>query len=338
MSLSIVTVCMNRRQHLLATATQVAAWPHHGEHLIVDWSSREPLRRQELPADPRLRLLRVEGEERWNLCRAYNFAMATAQGTVLLKLDADAWPEACFDPGAEALSLNLAATGQEGRLPCAFGSGGGGRRGQLLIARRLFEAVGGFHEMLEGYGFDDKDLSARLAQVLGLEPARIPSHWFGVLPHSDASRGGAQGTGGALVASYGLAALRASRLANRLQAAHTPWNANRPRSAYRRLGPELWRVDPATLPVAAVEISEEIDHARRMTFWGCFLAIPEIFLEELPVKLVPPPLGDQWPVRWWHRLWWRSGRRLIQLPVTLLSLSRGQLEALRAAIRLGRRR
>ncbi len=333
MSLSIVTVCMNRREHLLATAAQVAAWPHHDEHLIVDWSSREPLRRQELPEDPRLRLLRVEGEDRWNLCRAYNFAMARAQGAVFLKLDADAWPEACFDPRAAELHVEVVSLGQQDRLACAFGSGGGGRRGQMLIARQLFEAVGGFHELLEGYGFDDKDLWGRLAQVMGSEPARIPSHWFDVLPHSDASRGGGKGAGGALAASCGLAGLRASRLANRLQVAHTPWNASRARSAYRLLSPDRWCVDPATVPVAEVEISDEIDHARRMEFWSCFLAIPDIFLEELPVKLVPPPCGGQWPVRWWHRCWWQSGRRLLHLPVGLLSLSRGQLTSLRAAIR-----
>jgi hypothetical protein len=71
-STSIVTVCMNRREHLLAAAPRVAAWPHHQEHLIVDWSSIEPLRREDLPEDQRIRLLRVEGERRWNLCRAYN--------------------------------------------------------------------------------------------------------------------------------------------------------------------------------------------------------------------------------------------------------------------------
>ena len=54
-SLSIVTVCMNRREHLQATARKVAEWPHHHEHLILDWSSAEPLRRHELPDDPRLR-------------------------------------------------------------------------------------------------------------------------------------------------------------------------------------------------------------------------------------------------------------------------------------------
>ncbi|MFN7819548.1 MAG: hypothetical protein ACK5Q7_08135, partial [Cyanobacteriota bacterium] len=69
MGLSIVTVCMNRREHLLVTAPRVAAWPHHGEHLIVDWSSAVPLRREDLPRDPRVRLMRVEGETRWSLCR-----------------------------------------------------------------------------------------------------------------------------------------------------------------------------------------------------------------------------------------------------------------------------
>jgi hypothetical protein len=88
-SISVITVCMNREQHLLDTAPRVAAWPHHSEHLVVDWSSRQPLHREALPPDPRLRLLRVEGEQRWNLCRAYNFAIAQARGTCLFKLDAD---------------------------------------------------------------------------------------------------------------------------------------------------------------------------------------------------------------------------------------------------------
>ena len=80
--LSVVTVCMNRREHLLRSSAALSRWPRHHEHLIVDWSSREPLRREDLPADPRLRLLRVEGEARWNLCRAYNFALARARGSL----------------------------------------------------------------------------------------------------------------------------------------------------------------------------------------------------------------------------------------------------------------
>jgi hypothetical protein len=317
MNLSIVTVCMNRSHHLLQSAPRVAALPRHTEHLVVDWSSLQPLRREQLPPDPRLRLLRVEGEREWNLCRAYNFAVAQSRGEVILKLDADAWPAARFDPGAPQLEVS-------GR-PCAFGSGGEGRKGQILVARALFEAVGGFHELLSGYGFDDKDLRIRLTQLLGAEPAWIPADWLALISHTDAERAGGPTGGGALGASRGLATMRASRLANRLVAAHAPWSAGSRHSRYTREAGGGWRLVDGSRPQLEAETADEIDHARRMTFWSCFLAIPDIFLEELPVKLVPPPRASQWPVRWWHRLWWHSGRRLLHGPSLLLSLGRGRL-------------
>jgi hypothetical protein len=311
--LSIVTVCMNRREHLLRSAAVVAAWPWHHEHLVLDWSSALPLRREELPADPRLRLLRVEGEASWNLCRAYNFAVAQCRGSRILKLDADAWPTEAFDPEDPALRL---PAGAEGAGPlCAFGSGPDGRKGQFLIDRSLFEAVGGFNELLLGYGFDDKDLLARLRQRSGHLAAALPQAWIGVIPHSDAERA-EQGAGrGALAVSQGLAALRATRLANRLLAAHCPWGPTSPRSSYRQAGEALWRLEPASLPRPPREVAEEAAHARRMTFWGFFLAIPEVFLEVLPFSLFPPARAGRWPVRWWHRLWWYSGRLLLALPV-----------------------
>jgi len=317
MSLSIVTVCMNRSHHLLQSAPRVASLPWHTEHLVVDWSSIQPLRRELLPPDPRLRLLRVEGEPEWNLCRAYNFAVAQSSGEVILKLDADAWPSARFDPGAPQL-------GEAGR-PCAFGSGGEGRKGQILVARSLFEAVGGFHELLVGYGFDDKDLRIRLTQLLAQEPAWIPADWLELISHTDAERAGGQTGGGALGASRGLATMRASRLANRLVAAHAPWGAGARHSSYAREAGGAWRLVGGSRPQLEAEVADEIAHARRMTFWSCFLAIPDIFLEELPVKLVPPPRSGQWPVGWWHRVWWHSGRRLLHAPSLLLSLGRGRL-------------
>ncbi len=366
MSLSIVTVCMNRRQHLLATAPQVAAWPNHGEHLIVDWSSRQPLRRQELPADPRLRLLRVEGEARWNLCRAYNFAVSRAAGDWILKLDADTWPteawrtkawptEAWPKPGGGGRdwvdevwglppppppSSERVTEGAAEAPGYAFGCGPEGRKGQFLMSRQLFAAVGGFNEHLIGYGFDDKDLQARLALQTGQGAATLPAAWIGVIAHSDAERAG-QGCLGrlnALEASRALAAMRASRLSNRLLAAHCPWSGRVAGSEYRELSSGVWQVEAASLPQLSAEVADEIDHVRRMSFWGCFLAIPEVFLAELPLKLVPPSHRGRWEVRWWHRLWWHSGRRLMHLPVGLLSLSRGRMQALQAAISPGRRR
>lgn len=326
--LSVVTVCMNRREHLLVSAERLAAWPHHDEHLIVDWSSQEPLRRDELPADPRLRLLRVEGESAWNLCRAYNFAISRCRGSRLLKLDADAWPSDRLDPGDPGLRL------PDGGPLCAFGSGPGGRKGQFLLERQLFEAVGGFHELLQGYGFDDKDLIARLQLCVGQVPTAMPADWLEVIHHGDEVRAGrpAAGRWEGMGRSEGLAAMRASRLGNRLLAAHCPWGAHAPRSAYREEAPGIWRLEAPSAPRPPAEVADEIAHARRMAFWGCFLAIPEIFLEELPIKLVPPPRRGGWPVSWWHRLWWQSGRRLLHLPVLALSGLRGRWEGTRRAL------
>jgi len=302
---------MNRREHLLATAERVSAWAHHGEHVIVDWSSREPLRREELPGDPRLRLLRVEGERRWNLCRAYNFALSQCRGELVLKLDADAWPTAAFDPSWEGLRLESGAV-------CAFGSGPEGRKGQFLIERRLFEAVGGFNELLVGYGFDDKDLLARLLQQSGEGAASLPAEWIGVIAHSDAERAEQGVSRGALAKSQGLAAMRATRLANRLLAAHCPWGPRSGCSRYRQDTSGVWHLEPQSLPRPPQAVAAEAQHARRMLFWGYFLAIPEVFLEVLPYSLFPPQRQGRWPVRWWHRLWWHSGRRLLSLPVALL--------------------
>jgi hypothetical protein len=323
MGLSVITVCMNRREHLLTTAPRVAAWPHHHEHLIVDWSSRTPLSREDLPADPRLRLLRVEGERRWNPSRAYNFAFGQARGAWLMRMDADCWPTEALDPGA------LLAAG-----PVWVGQGGEGRFGQFLMARDTFAAVGGFNEFLRGWGFEDKDLRARLEVQQGWQLGPIPEQAIGVIEHSNEERMGqaAAGTGQALRRSLGLATMRSSRLGNRLLAAHHPWGARTPASRYEEIEPDTWRVIPASVPRPAADTVDEIDHARRLAFWSCFLGIPEVFLADLPLKLVPPSRQGNWPVAWWHRLWWHSGRRLLQAPVAALSLGRGRLNDVRRGL------
>ncbi len=80
----------------------------------------------------------------------------------------------------------------------------------------------------------------------------------------------------------------------------------------------MWRLEPGSLPRPPKTVADEAEHVRRMIFWGYFLAIPEVFLEVLPFSLFPPAREGRWLVRWWHRLWWQTGRRLLELPVTVL--------------------
>jgi hypothetical protein len=311
------TISMNREEHLHVAVAHVAAWPYHVEHLILDWSSQRPLCRENLPPDPRIRLHRVEGESRWNLSRAYNFAISLARGDVLCKLDADCWPAAAADP---LLLLQ--------QSPIWLGTGGGGSAGQFLMQRAWFEAVGGFHECMQGWGFDDKDLRARLECIAEIPVADLPERWVVVIPHADHDRvSAAAGRCKALSQRQALAALRASRLHNRLVAAHHPWGGSRPRSRYLPLPSEdavpRWRVDTSSVPVLPAGLSRSLAQQRRRGFWNVLLAIPDPAIEILPEKLLPGDEQGRWPLRWWHRLYWYTFMPLSMSPAWLLSLLRG---------------
>jgi hypothetical protein len=308
---------MNRQDHLALSADQLSRWPHHHEHLILDWSSTPSLRREELPDDPRIRLHRVEGELRWNLCRAYNFAASLACGDILLKLDADCWPAMDSDPHP------LLRQG-----PLWMGSGAGGSAGQFLMAREVFEAVGGFNEWMVGWGFDDKDLRARLELAADLPVGNLPERWVVVVTHNDAARVGLLNRRDtAFDRQKGLAALRASRLNNRLVAAHCPWGAGRPRSRYARLPSSnqipRWTALKPTVPSLPSSLEKSLAQLRRRTFWNVLLAIPDPAVETLPEKLLPADHLGRWPVRWWHRLYWSIVRRILMAPVWVLGLGRG---------------
>ena len=315
---------MNRQLHLRESAKHLAALSQHDEHLIVDWSSADPLLRSELPPDPRIRLHRVEGEVQWNLCRAYNFAAARATGSILLKLDADSW----LDPSLDVEQLLCQA-------PIWLGSGSGGTAGQWLMNRDAFAVVGGFNERMLGWGFDDKDLRARLVVQFGEQVQTLPSGALRAIQHSDSVRvGGRLGQPiRAFARHQALAALRASRLNNRLVAAECPWGRTSLSTQYQLVaGPlsdSVWRADPATIPQLPLSVDRSLRQQRRRTFWNALLAIPDAALEQLPLKLLPPDCSGQWKVRWWHRVYWSTIRRWLMLPVVTLSCLIGSARLLR---------
>lgn len=309
--LSVITVCMNRQQHLLATAPRVSEWPHHQEHLIIDWSSDEPILRKQLPDDSRIQLHRVVGESRWNLARAYNLAANLAKGSLLLKLDADCWPGVLVPEAIMRAETSI----------CLFGTGPDGRLGQFLIKQKAFESVGGFNEVLIGYGFDDKDLKARL-QSLGWQLGDLPVEAIGVIPHSIYERTSRKCDPdfrpSPLLEAQSQAHRRATAMSNRLAAAFHPWTALRASSRYHPVAKGLWRGESGRVPRLRSELEADLESFRRQMFWSRFLEIPELHVKLLPVLLLPPDQDGDFQICWWHRLYWQTVRRMFRFPLDLL--------------------
>ena len=291
--LSVVTVCMNRQEHLRQTAPRVMGWGEAlgvaWEHVVVDWSSAQPIKLEELPPAGPLRLLRVEGELEWNLCRAYNFAIAQAQGSMLLKLDADCWPEALGKSDLDALPPDL----------CRVGGGKGGAKGQWLMARNLFESVGGFHELLQGYGPDDLDLYGRLSAA-GHRLQTLPVEALGLIHHSSAARVGfslsSDHSETPLQKAFARATKHALDRANWSTALIVPWSRHRSRTTYQSLHQtadleqiegalSVWQALAGSVPKPDPSLQRRVEKLRRQTFWSEFLELPEEVLKLLPRRI-----------------------------------------------------
>ncbi|QPN62669.1 glycosyltransferase family 2 protein [Synechococcus sp. CBW1004] len=317
--LSIVTVVMNRLAHLLDTAPRLSEWSVHREHLILDWSSDPPISRQSLPDDSRIRLVRVEGERLWHLTRAYNLAFRLAREPLILKLDADCWiddPSSSWWPRLEAGSYQRSATG-------------GGLNGIVLIRRQDFLAVGGFHEGLQGYGHDDKDLYGRLDR--DLNGAALPVERLQTLEHGDAERVAAQrglrrlrlgATGGRtpaarpdhLAALEAIARMEESKAINRLLAERWPWSCEQAHTRYESVGPERWRALPGSEPQAEPALMQQAGALGHRVYLSILLGLPERFLDQ------QIPQHDLERIRSWERVLQLQARLRLLLLLPLLRL------------------
>ena len=308
-SIAIVTVCMNREEHLVRTASAVARWPHHQVHIIVDWSSDTPLLRSRLPNDSRIRLVRVSHERVWSPALAYNFGISLVTSDYVMRMDADCWPELCWNL-FKTLSPDTAYVGQ----------GGAGRYGQFLMPLEMFDRVGGFNERMVGWGFEDKDLRFRLEFQLGARLVELDDQWIGVLEHPNEKRVSDQGVS---TAQQSLAALRASRLRNQLIAAYCPHGRFSPKSLYIQQLEDIWVLQADTRPVLSSLLKKRIDEAMRRCFWGSYLALPDRVVELLPQRTLPPQRDHLWRVAWWHRLYASMIKPIVLFPVLGLSLLKG---------------
>lgn len=179
--ISLVTACMNRDGHLRQTLPQWLALPGIAEVVIVDWSNRTPLRDLRM-VDPRVRVIRAEGEARWILSYAYNLGLSQTRHDTILKCDADCVPTAevtSLLPTEKAFYAGYWKTGAACGKPSV--------NGQCLFSRKQFEQVNGYSEVIRMYGRDDEDFYDRLIKA-GYGRREIPSSELSFMEHTQQER------------------------------------------------------------------------------------------------------------------------------------------------------
>ena len=189
---SVIAACMGRHS---ALARALPSWRRIrgvGEIILVDWSSEPELTLALDPPDndPPTHLVRVDKEPRWVLSRAYNLAASRASFPLLLKVDCDylstnaSFLEEHFSPDdASRARVFLAGDWRSAKSANELHLNG------LLVLRKAdFDAVGGFDERIQTYGWDDTDLHARLERDGVSRRELKPGKWFTHLPHSDGAR------------------------------------------------------------------------------------------------------------------------------------------------------
>jgi len=188
MQLSIITVSMNRTEHLLQCAEIASRLTGHTEHLIIDFGSYPSVQRTSLPSDSRIRLIRVESPNgRWWLTHAYNLGFALAQGEYILKLDADILLSQDFmdrlcerqiKSNSDLMCNRL--TLQDWKLPSSLFT----TNGLFFCKTSSLAAIRGFNPYIQGWGWDDIDLYSRFF-LAGFSISRIPSHGLTLIDHTD---------------------------------------------------------------------------------------------------------------------------------------------------------
>jgi hypothetical protein len=186
--ISLVTVAMNRTEHLQQQARAVSKLRGHIEHVILDYGSKTPISRNQLPSDERIQLHRVESPNgRWWLTHSYNLAFALASGDYILKLDADILPSQHFidllleqqaTSNADLMCNRL--TLQDWSLPAELFTS----NGLFLCKRSRLAQIRGFNPYIQGWGWDEIDLYSRFF-LAGFSASRIPQDGLDLIHHEN---------------------------------------------------------------------------------------------------------------------------------------------------------
>lgn len=164
---SLVAACMNREENLMKV---LGSWlaTEADEIVIVDWSSTsEVWPKLSAIDDPRIKVLRIDGEQKWVLSHAFNVGLRFASHELVFKLDCD------IKISQDFLKVNNPQPGEfvRGFWKLGLKHGGEGQQfinGTFGAYKKDLREANYYDERILTYGWDDSDLYMRLSHDLGL--------------------------------------------------------------------------------------------------------------------------------------------------------------------------
>lgn len=169
---------MGRLAQLRESLPACLAQPH-AESIVVDYSCPQECGAWVESEHPRARVIRVPGESVFNAARARNAGARAASGRFLVFIDADVVCPSRLTDSLRTLLEPRVFVRVEPVVPDLWGT--------VAVARSDFERVGGYDEVIKGWGGEDDDLYSRF-HLDGMALRTIPASWFRWSAHPDEER------------------------------------------------------------------------------------------------------------------------------------------------------
>jgi glycosyltransferase involved in cell wall biosynthesis len=178
---SLVTPNRNRQDSLRRVVASWQATPLIDEIVIVDYGSNDPIRHQQFENPEKLKIVRVENSTEWCIGLAINIGVDLAASDAICKFDSDV----TLTASDWLVGLDLRDGFYRGHYAHGISNG------QVLFARQHWQGVGGYHEWLTDYGYDDSDFYQRL-RASGAREQMLPAGMLVAEVHEHGSRIGTE--------------------------------------------------------------------------------------------------------------------------------------------------
>lgn len=181
-TIAFITTCKGRLHHLKQTLPRfVSAAPD--EIVVVDYGCPDGSGEWVEGNFSGVSVVRVTDDPLFCLSRARNKGAAIARSEWLCFIDADI----LIDPEWVAWMRESLENGGFYRAELVAGERDRNAWGTCICPRSAFDAVGGYDEVIRGWGVEDDDFYLRLKR-LGLVEREFPARFAAGIPHGDEER------------------------------------------------------------------------------------------------------------------------------------------------------